>query len=326
MFDRKIFDERIYYLRGLAIVLVALCHCYYDNEVYQHAVSIVGTIGVPVFFICTGLYFEYKTWKAYFIRTIRKIIVPWMVWGAITYLWTIRCGAIPSLSSLLIWISGYGTWLWFVPVYILCTMLMNFACGFKNKERIILTLYIVITLFFIFLHGIGIITFTKMTYLNPLNWIGFCSLGKILEICDIKRKELSSINTKLLFLLMTEIAIFVLYFRFTSSGSYFNLFSVPFEIIGALLSFTVFKCFNSEILKDIGKNSYVIFFAHMQFGIGYSASAINLVYSISSILGQILLFLWPLLAVILVYAGLVIVRFVFKKLNMSKFLMFFGIV
>lgn len=71
----------IYRVRGLAIFLVCLCHCPYDNQVLNRAASIIGLIGVPAFLICSGIYFKPKKWVDFLTSRLRKIVIPWMIWG-----------------------------------------------------------------------------------------------------------------------------------------------------------------------------------------------------------------------------------------------------
>lgn len=110
----KSVSDMVWSIRGIAIVLVAMCHSPSPEfPVFDTIRSIVGVIGVPVFFVCSGYFLKEKTSKEFFCDMAKKIIVPWAIWGG---------HHISMGDSLRSWWNCYRTdemvcWIWNMAVF-----------------------------------------------------------------------------------------------------------------------------------------------------------------------------------------------------------------
>ena len=85
-FDKEAdISKTFYVVRMFAIISVATAHLgTLDPAVVDTIKSMIGTIGVPVFLICSGYYFRRTdSWKDFFVQR-KKIIVPWLILGSCT--------------------------------------------------------------------------------------------------------------------------------------------------------------------------------------------------------------------------------------------------
>ena len=262
-------------MKAIAIITVAMAHCTYVDCDIQRITDIFGTIGVPIFLITGGLFFRNdRNWKSFLSVKTKRIIVPWILWGNITYILHIISDRKPfSAGSMLLWILGHHTWLYYVPVIMICCIIFWF-CASKKYAMLIGVVSIVSYLLTI----LGKIDGFYITNCqNVFNWIGFFSLGVFLQNYGFKERIWKQQN--ILFASIMSICIFItigiLYFRISKSNafnpSYWNYFSIPFELISCIcvyyISYFLAKSKVAELLIEIGKNSYVLFFSHMQLGI-----------------------------------------------------------
>lgn len=116
-----------YSLRGLAIISVAYAHCLsLSHENIQRLGAVIGLIGVPIFFLCSGLYFKKQHWDTLTKKIFYGIVLPWIIWGICNFCISLSLGNTnPTVRSLLAYILGYGTWLYYIPVYIILRIFYN---------------------------------------------------------------------------------------------------------------------------------------------------------------------------------------------------------
>ena len=82
----KDISNTFYVLRMVAIISVAAAHCgSFSNVQTEVFRQMLGTIGVPVFLIASGVYFRRVRDVQDLIKK-KKIIVPWIVWGSLLYI------------------------------------------------------------------------------------------------------------------------------------------------------------------------------------------------------------------------------------------------
>ena len=160
-----------YNIRGCAIISVAYAHSLsLSTPLLCDLSSLMGIIGVPCFLIASGYFYRKQEWKEFLQSKIINIVVPWFIWSSVCY--SVSCLAVNNAISIvhyLQYISGYGTWLYYVPVYLVITVIYNFI---NNRYFLILSLLIsfcscIFTYYNVY--NLSIIT----SYQNPLNWCGF---------------------------------------------------------------------------------------------------------------------------------------------------------
>lgn len=319
----KSVSDMVWSIRGIAIVLVAMCHSPSPEfPVFDTIRSIVGVIGVPVFFVCSGYFLKEKTSKEFFCDMAKKIIVPWAIWGGITYLWAIHCGVGGTVTGLMKWCVGYGTWLYFIPMYICSLCFVRFAGRHENA----LTTFVFVTVISVLLVGVGCMPFNGFSYINPANWVGFVALGRLIKIKDLK---MINRDVKILFislvLLSALMVVVIWYMGIPYEMHYFTIFSILIEVTGMIFFAQISYLLPFSILKKIGQNTFFIFFTHMQFGIGYIAQWTEALFGNDPVMCNIIMLFKPCLAVLLVYIVLLVIKWLLLVFHLDKYKWMIGI-
>lgn len=241
-------SQALYILKGYAIVSVICAHCFYRNPILQNMTSICGLLGVPIFLICAGLLLDTdKTITELLKGKILSVILPWIFYGIITYFISTKFKGV-DFTNMVLWIFGYKTWLYYVPVYLVCIILVHF---FKNNALLVIS--IIVCIISNILTNIGVLNFDVITpYQNPINWIGFISIGVYLRRnnflmygirnCSLDKKIVLSFS----FIIIQIIGYFIL----LDHGfviNYWNLYSILFEITGFYFLYLLsYKMINSS--------------------------------------------------------------------------------
>ena len=126
-------------LRAIAVFLIVTAHCNaMPNNATECARVVEGFVtsfaflGVWIFFALGGYLFAYEKRPAGEIiaRKAETLILPWLFTGTLVYLWTfLRHGGL-SLSGLLHFVAGYGSYLWYMSVFLVLIVLFAFL---RNK-------------------------------------------------------------------------------------------------------------------------------------------------------------------------------------------------
>lgn len=267
-------SNAFYALKGLAIISVAIAHSPFQDADLGRLATILGTIGVPIFFIISGIFFDSSVGIIEFAKKkSRRIIIPWIIWGGITYFLHIlhdnsdfEVGGVGCIK----WVLGYGTWLYYVLVLLLCYVI--FLIVKRPAFKYILFIPAIITYVLSCYKQLEWLPYSNSQ--NVFNWIGFFCIGIILKehkILEKSPKDIISQRTITLLLAITAI-IGVIYFKTSYlmefRPGYWNFFAIPFELTAVIVlyyvSFILKKC---KLLLEFGRNSYILFFTHMQLGI-----------------------------------------------------------
>lgn len=114
------------------------------------------------------------------------------------------------------------------------------------------------------------------------------------------------------------------YVLFCDTPSYWSAVALPYEVLSMAAWFLfAYSLRNFNILIDIGKKTYIIYFLHMQLGIGffnYSARELNIIQH-----ELLILIIKPIVIVLLIYMGVKIVESVAGKTRLDNFLWIFGL-
>lgn len=113
-------------MKAWAVFMVICAHCGgvpLDAPMVSQIVSlllgILGSLGVPIFFFLAGYVVRDKALKPWLKGKLTGLLIPWFTCGLLVYLYVhLRKGGI-SLESLLLWLVGDGTYLWYLSVQVL---------------------------------------------------------------------------------------------------------------------------------------------------------------------------------------------------------------
>lgn len=140
----------------------------------------IGLIGVPLFMLCAGFFYKKdpETGLGTFLnKKFKSLIIPWLVWGTITYCIHILKGIDVGIVHYLKWILGIGTWLYFVPVLLCCQILSRYLNNF---------VLLVLGLVSMFLSVYHVIPYNELftPYVNPFNFVGYFAIGSLMRSYD----------------------------------------------------------------------------------------------------------------------------------------------
>ena len=175
-------SEYFYRLRGFAIISVAYAHSLTLSSHDPNTIGkLLGLIGVPLFLICSGYFFrKQKIDKGFVQSKFKSIAAPWIIWGTFAYGLSIVLSANDlSISGYIDFILGHGSWLYYVPVYLLIILAYNTFTG-KYCDAIFLLLCVVSNCLTFTFH-LGTMDSFMTFYQNPLNFIGFFTIGKLMN-------------------------------------------------------------------------------------------------------------------------------------------------
>lgn len=238
-------------LKAFAIFAVFFAHM--PGHLYNAVIfDRVGLIGVPQFMLYAGFFYK-RGWEASFLGFLSSklytIIIPWLVWGTVTFF--IHCLKEPTFGVLtyLKWILGIGTWLYFVPVLLCCQIL---SCYINNAVLLVLGLVSM------FLSTFHIIPYNEILtpYVNPFNFIGYFAIGNYLHTYDkwMSIKPIVGCGVAIISILLLCLFKPVYWYPYT-------LVTSTVLLIGL---FSIFQAFNCSFVSPIGKVSFVIYLSHIQ--------------------------------------------------------------
>lgn len=196
----------------------------------------------------------------YFYSKIKTLLIPWFCSGTLVYFYVkLRKGGI-SIVSLLGWLIGYHTYLYFMTILCFCIILCwNIR---KNKRLLyIITIFdcVIFVLLNYFCNDVKIIN--SLSYLNPINFLMYYSAGVLLASIN-SQKQLGLICVVLFLSIIISISLLkikISYFKW-----YF--FMLEFWVIYLVIntSFIIIEWSKiANVLIPIGKVSFSVYLFHM---------------------------------------------------------------
>ena len=184
---RATVSEIVATARIYAILSVVCAHLSYADSIVGDLFVRIGTIGVVVFLISSGYYFVPAKFNSLFdlIKSkTRSICVPWLALGSLVWVYNILLS--PKFRSpvgYLKWIFGNGTYLYYIPVLLVC-----FLICYKLPRRALFGL-VIVNVASVVLTASGVLTpvidaLHITSYLNFFNWVGFFALGMLIRGID----------------------------------------------------------------------------------------------------------------------------------------------
>lgn len=322
--NNRLTESNFFYaLRGLAIISVAYAHSLsLSTDVLQRIGEAIGIIGVPLFMVSSGYYFKYESWNTLATKLTEGIISPWLIWGTIAFAISSLLGAVSNnLSSFIAFIIGHGTWLYYIPVYIIIRCIFN--CHATNSFLYgTILLSIVSNIVSFYLPGkLAPISSWCTPWQNPFNWCGFFAVGIL-----IRRLELFTLlcnNHRIAKTLLSALSliIFVLLIAIPWKINYWNPIAVIFEylIVFALLGLTGLS--QNRFLRVLGKNSLLIYLLHIQLGI---ASA-NIIFRFLHFPEIIVLMVKPLTVLAITMLLIIIIREIVCLMRLNRYCKYLGL-
>lgn len=172
-------NEVIYYIKGLAIISVIAAHCNAISEEGSKFAQIsslllqnIGTWGVICFFVISGYLFHVSSSKIFFMKKLKYICVPWVISATCVYLYVYLRKPPVTLLSWINFVVGNGSYLYYLTVLMMFYVIF-FAFPFMCTEVAFIICELATAVSVLWFYNIGGVN----PYLNPLNWIGYFTLG-----------------------------------------------------------------------------------------------------------------------------------------------------
>lgn len=257
--------------------------------------SAIGSIGVVLFFIASGYYYKHTDFRTLVKKKTISIIIPWIVLG--TAVWLVNSllnGSGFSFSSLLLWLIGYKTYLYYVVVLLICYLLLIVNTASLYFAIAINTVSLALTAFGVMNPLIEALHITN--YLNVANWIGFFALGMLFQKADHAKWYYFIVSTRLLWPVISVIATGIITVTGYKIG-YFSLFGWVYELVSVLsiLGICTYEFAYNKFTVSISNMSYAVYLLHLMFtGVLAKVYGVNTVFSLFANI-IVLLFTWLVL-------------------------------
>lgn len=268
-FSRITERNYIYALKTYAIISIVSAHCAIVfestnqlNELFSWLLRQIGSIGVGIFFIISGyLFYKNKySFKKFFKRKINTFLVPWIVTGTIVYLYVVlRKGGI-GFDSWFNFLLGNGSYLYYLTVLTFFYVLFFYI----PKKKVIIISIIAVSCVSILLTAMGHINGIS-PYLNPLNFIGYFSVGLAISKNNALMKMAHLCSKHIFLLLVLYIGLLILIKLNNITSGYVGYATIIMQPIAVSLVFALAMMkfmYNKKIL-NLGIYSFSIYLLHM---------------------------------------------------------------
>ena len=256
--------------RIYCLISIVSAHLIFPNTYAADFLSRLGTVGVVLFLIISGYFFRPQNFDNFWSlvkKKARTICIPWFTLGSITWMYNaFLSNHFRSVTGYINWILGNKTYLYYMPVLLVC-----FLVFYKAPKAVLFTA-IPLNVCSIILTATGVLDSVVSSlgithYLNVFNWIGFFALGMLLQLAD--SEKIYAFFKKFRFLAISLFVIaFVLLLIFRNIRfDYFSYVAIPYELIGgaAILSLSTFSLTKYRVFKKLSNYSFAIFLIHMIF-------------------------------------------------------------
>lgn len=274
----------IYILKCLAVLSIVTAHCgniARDNNIianiFYWIMTQIGAIGVGVFYIISG-YLFYKnldSFKLFFSKKVKGIVVPWIITGSFVYLVMSMKNNVLNLKSFIGFLFLGKSYLYYLSILMIFYLIYFFI---KNNQNLLIAI-ILISIVSILATATGVLDFIN-PYINPLNFAIYFSFGILIKKQNLLNK-LSTIFYKKR-VLLTILYVFSLYiiYKFNITSGYWGYSTLIIQPIAIILIMGIAR---SKLLKRknimyVGKQSFAIYLIHrpIAYGITIVFKALNL--------------------------------------------------
>ncbi len=324
-------NNTFYVLKFFAILAVVMAHSVYTlipNDMVVKVFNSFGRCGVIIFFIISGYYFrkeKYENVWQLLKAKLKTIVIPWIIWGLAIYCTRFTStGLYFNLKEIILWLLGFGTYLYFLTIYILLLCIFQLLPN-KSVIQVILILCTLINVYLV-AGNVGPYSILKSTnvqseliylstYLNIFNWIGFFALGLLMRkknifesinLWDFKYKNIIKKIITIFIILLLIVMILV-----EKGNTYWTNYSIWIEMSFFVILFQVSKLLKDvKYIQEIGKITMPIYLIHFLI----EGFIFNKVLPESIIMGLIR----PLISVLIIYWLLQLGLFISKKIHLQR--------
>jgi len=305
-----------YVAKAVAVLQIIVAHMSLgEAQPVAEAIRIAfSQIGVPVFFVCTGFFYQRKRndSRIFWGKKIKTIIVPYIIMATATFvLPVILSGTFKGFAAYVKWVIGIGSPYWYMSVMLLCFLLFKCICHLERTKKAALFSCVGISVLSVLLSVIGVIQYNSYfnQYTNLLNWIGWFALGYLIR----EYGWLEKITSKMFFAVSCPLLILFVALstgRTITIEAYVDQYSLPIEIFGVVCVLCLANALsNTKLLIDIGKKSFFIYLIHIQLaGFINARLPYNVVFFVAR----------PIVAVAVCYVIAKFCELILKKVNLFE--------
>ena len=264
-------SARIWQMKAWAIFLVICAHCGdvpLDappvGQMISRLLQTMGSLGVPIFFFLAGYVFRDKKLKPWLKSKVTGLLIPWFTCGLLVYLYVyLRKGGISALS-LIRWLLGDGTYLWYLSVMVLLLLwARGIFCGVRKGYWTLpaaAVFSIIFSAVVLSLEYFSILTFHP--YLNVFRWMWLFGLGLLSGHVSLLEKAGSCV----LFILAWIMALVTL----SALGACITYWSWAFPLcacmtVAVFLSSYISSKGIAAYMQTLGEDSFAVYLLHMPF-------------------------------------------------------------
>ncbi|MCM1142758.1 MAG: acyltransferase [Muribaculum sp.] len=322
-------SDTFYVMRGFAIISVAYAHSLsLNDELLQRLGEILGLFGVPIFLFCSGYWFRQDKSSILYPKLLKNIITPWLIWGSFGFIISFSLGAtLSSLKNFVLFLLGHGTWLYYIPVYLIIRIIFNYLRLSDKILFIVLAISVVMSIMSYQLpHILLKINNVCTPWQNPLNWMGYFVLGILCHRHNSNSginifSRLENITKRIALILGCVILVVALLFT-SQKINYWNPIAITLEYISIFLILIISSSIpRNKFLQVFGKNSLLLYLIHIQIGIAIS----NRLFGIFSFPGVVILLLKPVVVLMITMSIIYALHFVLRILNLESAQPYLGI-
>lgn len=269
-------NKRIYICKVLATLCVITAHTSieFDTPLTNLLKQRFSAIGVIVFMVLSGYLFcksNYRSFLKLLQNKVKTICIPWIVLGTVSYVWSNMHGFSLSGLRFIDWfrfLLGYKTYLYYIPMLLICFIVFYKAPAFLKAFAIPLTVIsLELTAFGILDSVIKTLHITH--YLNPFNWFGFFAGGMLLYENKGLEKLMRWYNSHYsagiaLLVCYPLVAFAVSKWIDTVSAGYFSKSGWIMESYAFVIAFLIsgWKIWDNKIIYIISGYSFTIYLIH----------------------------------------------------------------
>ena len=316
--DRQTDNSRaLYVMKAFAILFVVFAHCVYrEPPMVQKITELLGIIAVPIFLMISGIFFKAEEpGRSFWKKKFKGLVVPWLIWGVVTYFIAVVLGRPCGLLEMLRWCIGHGTWLYYVTILLFYYVVFR-AIKWRGTPYVMIAIWIVSNVLDVF--ELNLISNAIGDHLNAFSRIGFFAIGVLLGRFGILKWQPPRLWAKIVFP-VTAVGAGVLVVAFDETPVEVYLLRLFFVMLACVSLFICSQGMSDcRLLQNVGQQTYLIYFLHMQLGIGLAGKLIGL-FSLPTIAKWGILVVQPVLVVSLVYTGIIVLDLILTKLRLEKY-------
>lgn len=316
-------SDIIYNIKALCILSVVCAHTSANvaggliAERLSCFLNAMGCVGVPIFFLLSGMLFSNKEQSIvdFLKKKMRTLFLPWFLTGTIVWLYVVlRKGGI-SLIAWINYVIGNGSYLYYMSMLLICYLLF-WGKRFKIAR---VAFFGGCSFLWLALEYFDIVN-TANPYINPLNWVVYFAVGILIAQYDLFEKILEVVRRFKYVLIsiwsVSSLNIVILDISLT----YWHKTYLIYELLSfGMILVLAEKAKDIFIIKEIGKQSFVIYLLHMLF-----AGTVNAVFAKFRI--EMFLVLKPVILISVVMLCIKVMKYVDKKAKLEgKLISCFGV-